>query len=326
MKLLIAGFDGLDAQIFQFTKQTALAELRATSLWGTLRSAKMETGASWTTILTGWLAETHGLSGFMGANASNNVHFHGRPRDYIFDVLAEEGYKVGVVNFPTMCVPRGIGPDCWTVGGWPYEPRTYPGTFSIPSDYYTDIADYGKRAAPHREPLDREHHYMWWPQGVMGATEYFEFARTNQQKRIEMAASLPPVDVLMIQCSVMDRAGHLLTHHSDYEHRGANHPVYEQFIQIVEWSVEELLERFEPEFFALVSDHGFRGRNHSPEGVWALRGPDVLPLRFDMEQEYFMPTVLDALDIQVQRDGTSALFTRSEQEAQSETLKALGYL
>jgi len=325
VKLLIAGFDGLDSSIFESTELPALKKLREESLWGTLRSAEMETGASWTTILTGWLVKTHGLHGFMGAH-NGNVHFHGRPHDYIFDVLAEEGYKVGVVNFPTMCVPRAIGDGSWTVGGWPYEPRAYPGTIEIPPDYYTDVADYGRRGAPEREPTDRDHHYMWWMHQVMGDSEYFEFARTNQMKRIELASLLPTVDVLMIQCSVMDRAGHLLSHHPDYGGMGARHAAYDQFIQIVEFSINELLGLFEPEFLALVSDHGFRARGHSPQGTWALRGPDVLPLRFDTDQECFMPTILDTLGIAVERDGISVLHRRSEQEAQSETLKALGYL
>jgi len=325
MKLLIAGFDGLDSRIFEFTDLEALKELRETSQWGTLRSEKMETGASWTTVLTGWLAETHGLEGFMGAKVGNDVYFHCRPHDYIFDELTKVGYRVGVLNFPTMDVPRAIGEGCWTIGGWPHEPRTYPGTLEIPEDYYTDVADYGMRSVSDREP-NIPHHYMWWPQQVMGATEYFEFARTNQLKRIEVAASAPPVDVLMIQCSVMDRAGHLLTNNPDYEGRGALHPAYDQFIQIVEWSVQELQERFQPEFLALVSDHGYVGRHHSREGTWALKGPDVFPLRFDTDQENFMPTVLDALGIEVTREGISVLILSSEQEAQSETLKALGYL
>jgi len=324
VKLLIAGFDGLDSSIFE--SADAFKKLREESLWGTLRSAEMETGASWTTILTGLLVETHGLRGFMGAGPGRPVYYYNRPHDYIFDVLAEEGYKVGVVNFPTMDVPRPIGDGSWTIGGWPYEPRAYPGTIEIPTDYYTDIADYGKRGVPDREPMERDHHHAWWLQGVMSATEYFEFAHTNQLKRIDVAADAPPVDVLMLQCSVMDRAGHLLSNHADYEGRGANHLAYDQFIQVVEWSVEELLERFDPEFFALVSDHGFRGRNHSPQGTWALQGPDVFPIRFDTDQENFMPTVLDALDIGVTREGISVLIRSSEQEAQSKILEALGYL
>ena len=324
MKLLVAGFDGLDSRLFESTDLSALRKLRETSLWGTLHSAEMETGASWTTILTGWLAETHGLKGFMGATGTN-VYFHGRPRDYIFDELAKAGHTVGVVNFPTIDVPRAIGTGSWTIGGWPYEPRTYPGTLEVPDDYYTDIADYGRRSAPDREP-SVPHHHHWWLQQVMDVGEYFEFACANQQKRIEVAADAPPVDVLMIQCSVMDRAGHLLTHHPDYGGRGADHEEYERHLQVVEWSIEEMLDRFQPEFFALVSDHGYRARAHSPEGVWALQGPDVLPMRFDTEQECFTPTVLDALGISVTREGISALIRGSEQAAQADTLKALGYL
>lgn len=325
MKLLIAGFDGLDSRLFQFTELCALKELRETSQWGTLHSAEAMTGPSWTTILTGWLYETHGLKSFMGATASESVYFHSRPHDYIFDELHKAGHTVGVVNFPTIDVPRAIGEGSWTIGGWPYEPRTYPGTLQVPDDYYTDIADYGYRAAQDRKPIEK-HHYMWWPQSVFGAVEYFEFASANQQKRIEVAASAPQVDVLMLQCSVMDRAGHLLTCHTDYGGLGANHEAYERYVQVIEWSVQELLERFEPEFFALVSDHGFRGRNHSAEGVWALRGPDILPMRFDTDQENFMPTVLDALDIGVERDGISVLRRVSEREQAQGRLEALGYL
>ena len=325
MKLLIAGFDGLDSSIFESTELPALKKLREESLWGTLRSAEMETGASWTTILTGWLVETHGLRGFMGANISNNTYFYGRPHDYIFDELAKNGYKVGVVNFPTMDVPRPIRDGSWMIGGWPYEPRVYPGTIEIPDDYYTDIADYGKRTAPEREP-DVPHHHMWWPHRVMDDKEYLAFALANQCKRIDVAAAAPAVDVLMLQCSVMDRAGHLLMNNDAYGGLGQAHPAYAQYIEVVEWSVAELLGRFEPEFFALVSDHGFQDRHHGPNGVWALSGPDVLPIRFDTDQECFMPTVLDALGIGVVRDGISVLHRCSEQEQQSETLKALGYL
>jgi hypothetical protein len=325
VKLLVAGFDGLSCPIFERTELSALRQLREEAQWGTLRSAEMETGASWTTILTGWPVETHGLRGFMGASSFNRVYFHNRPHDYIFDELATAGYTVGVVNFPTMDVPRAIGGESWMIGGWPYEPRAYPGTLQLPADYYTDIADYGKRGVPEREP-DVAHHHCWWPQQVMDAEEYFAFVCANQQKRIEVAAAAPPVDVLMLQCNVMDRAGHLLSYCPGYDGLGASHPAYEQFVQIVEWSVEELQQRFEPEFFALVSDHGFAGRGHSPEGVWALRGPDVLPLRFDAEQESFTPTVLDALGITVVRQGISVLHRRSEQAAQADTLKALGYL
>lgn len=326
MKLLIAGFDGLDSRIFQLTELSTLRELREASQWGTLWSAEMETGASWTTILTGWLVETHGLRGFMGARTDNECYFYNRPHDYIFDELSKVGYKVGVVNFPTMDVPRSIGAGSWTIGGWPYHPRMYPGTIEVPPDYYTDIADYGHRFMGHRKPMDRPHHHMWWPHQVMDIDEYFAFVCQNQQRRIEIAAEAPPVDALMVQCGVMDRAGHLLSYHPDYEGLGASHTAYSQFLQVVEWSIDELLGRFEPEFFALVSDHGFYDRGHCPEGTWALRGPDVLPLRFDTDQENFMPTVLDALGIGIVRDGISVLHRRSDQERQSETLRALGYL
>lgn len=326
MKLLVAGFDGLDSQLFEATELPTLKEMRELSLWGTLWSAEMETGASWTTILTGWLAATHGLKGFMGARAANEVRFYNRPRDYIFDVLAEADFRVGVINFPTLDLPRAVGEGCWMVGGWPYEPRAYPGTIRVPDDYFTDLPGYVFSTAPHREPTDRPHHDFWWPQQVVDADEYFAFVKGNQRRQVEIAAQAPEVDVLMLQCSVMDRAGHLLTHHPDYGGLGAAHEAYERFLGVVDSSLTHMLELFSPELVALVSDHGFRGRSHSPTGVWALRGPDVVPLRLDTDQENFTPTVLDAVGLSVVRDGTSVLLRVSEQARQADVLKALGYV
>ena len=203
--------------------------------------------------------------------------------------------------------------------------RQYPGTIEIPPDYYTSLADYGNRLAPERVP-DFPHHWLWWPHAAIGPDEYFALTRENQQRRIEIAERAPPVDVLMIQCSMMDRIGHLLSVHPDYGSGTQHSDEYERMLELVDWSVGELLGRFEPEHFALVSDHGFKGVGHSPHGTWALRGPDVFPLRLDTEQENFMPTVMEAMDIKVMREGTSVLIRRSEQERQSEVLAALGYL
>lgn len=326
MKLLIAGFDGLDSCLFESTELPELKKLREAALWGTLRSEKMETGASWTTILTGWLAETHGVVGFIGATAAHPAWFGNRPHDYIFDELGRAGFTVGVINFPTMTLARAIeGAGGWMVAGWPYYPRVYPGTIEIPADYFTDLADYGARIAPHKEP-DCLHHHTWWPYLVVEPDEYYTLARQNQQRRIEIAANAPDVDVLMIQYSVMDRIGHILTYHSDYGSGTRHKEEYERGLELVDWSVGELLRRFEPEHFALVSDHGFHDVGHGPDGTWALSGPDVFPLRLDTEQENFMPTTLGVMGIKVARDGTSVLLRCSEQERQSETLAALGYL
>jgi len=326
MKLLIAGFDGLDSRLFEDTELPELKKIRETSQWGTLRSEKMETGASWTTILTGWLAETHKLVGFVGPTKENPIWFGSRPHDYIFDELGRAGFTVGVINFPTMRTARPIeGVGGWMVAGWPYHPNAYPGTLEIQPDYFTSLADYAHRYAPQREPSCL-HHHTWWPYLVVGPDEYYKLTRENQQRRIEIAQNAPPVDVLMIQCSMMDRIGHILSIHPDYE-RGTKHKdEYERVLELVDWSVGELLRRFEPEHFALVSDHGFHDRGHSPTGTWALSGPDVFPLRLDTEQENFMPTVMEAMDIKVMREGTSVLIRRSEQARQSEVLAALGYM
>jgi len=277
--------------------------------------------------MTGWLPKSHELTNVMGFPRGGKVWFGNRPHDYIFDELGRAGFTVGVINFPTLIAPRAIGGvGGWMVVGWPYHPRVYPGTLEIPEDYYTDLADYGYRGIPKRRPEPhKDYHHMWWLHGVLTAEEYFDFVTRNQQKRIEIATDALPVDVLMIQCSVMDRAGHLLSNQKKYK-SGAARPEYEHFLEIVDWSVAELLERFEPDFFAVVSDHGYERRGHAHDGVWCLRGPDVCPMRLDTDQENFMPTILDALSIEVKRDGASVLVRQSEQDRQVKVLEALGYL
>lgn len=324
MKLLIVGFDGLDSRFFGQTELPHLKELRGQSQWGTLHAEIAATPPAWTTVLTGWRPTTHGLIGY-GAS-DKQVWFGNRPHDYIFDELGRAGYTVGVLNLPTLLVPRAIdGGSGWMIAGWPYAPRVWPSTLEVPGDYYTDISDYAHRVMPEYNPepqIKHPLHYLTWCYGVMTLEDYRAFAWANQKLRIEIAKNAAPVEVLIIQCNVVDRTGH----YAKIQQVEDVQLELRRSLELVDWSLGELTEEFRPEHVALVSDHGFWGSKHSRKGVWALRGPDVYPLRLDTGQENFMPTVLDALGIEVKRDGTSVLVRQSEQDRQSEVLEALGYL
>lgn len=321
MKLLIAGFDALDSVLVEKTTMPNIAQIRDLSQWGTLHSELMKTGPCWSSILTGLEVESHGITHLLGLPFDGSNWFGGRPKDYIFDRLGYAGYTVGVVNFPSLYISREV--NGYMVGGWPSRPNIYPYDFHLPDDLYSDLPDYEERAIHHLRPQGAMkdwsiHEYPW--------KEYIRFVKENAQKRLDVIASLPPVDVLMIQESVMDRAGHMLSTPNKGS-KGAKDKRYEQALEIVDWLIGKLIKTYKPEYFSLVSDHGFDGTglvNHSHNGVWSLYGRDITPCRNNTTQPNYMPTILDALGLNVTCDGQSVLVKNTINVEKQ--LQGLGYI
>lgn len=319
MKLIIAGFDALDSKLFESTELPHIKKLREASQWGTLYSKEMRTGPCWSSILTGWNIETHGITHLLGMPYDGSSWFGGRPRDYIFDVLGDS-YTVGVVNFPSLFIARQV--NGWMIGGWPGKPNIYPYHLRLPDDLYSDLPDYEKRAINHLRPKGANedwsaHEYPW--------KKYVEFVTTNIEKRFEVIDKMSTVDILMVQESVMDRAGHMLSTPNKGK-LGAKDKRYNQALQIVDKMIGTLIERYNPDYFSIVSDHGFDGTGlvgHSENGVWSIYGSNVLQCRNDTDQVNYTPTILDALGIKVERDGQSVLMEYMQVEKQ---LKGLGYI
>jgi predicted AlkP superfamily phosphohydrolase/phosphomutase len=318
VKLIIAGFDALDSKLFAKTTLPNLKQIRELSQWGTLNSDEMRTGPCWTSILTGLSIENHGVTHLLGLPFDGSNWFGGRLPDYIFDFLSQK-YTVGVVNFPSLYISREV--HGWMIGGWPGQPNIWPYTFKLPLDLYSDLPDYEKRALNYLRPQGAQedwsiHEYPW--------SDYIKFARKNARMRLDYISSLPSVDVLMIQDSVMDRAGHMLSTPNKGK-KGANDKRYLEALDLADWMIGELIKTYKPDYFSIVSDHGFDGSgivNHSKDGVWSLYGKDIVPCRNNTDQVNYTPTILDALGIEIERDGKSVLM-KDDVERQ---LKGLGYI
>ena len=321
-KLIILGFDGFDSELFEASRLPVLKKLRETSQWGTLYSEEMRTGPCWTSVLTGWNIETHGVTHLLGYPIDGSKCFNGRPNDYIFDELNNHGYSVGVANFPSLLHARRL--DGWMIGGWPKRPDIYPAALRLPDNLYSDLPDYEQRVLEPRRPTGSQQD---WSIHEIPWDEYIEWAGINAFQRLFYAMNrLPQTDVLMIQESVLDRSGHMLSTPNKGK-LGTDDERYQEALRLV----CSLISAVECEYLAIVSDHGFQGLSeadpekgcwHSHNGVWAITGPDIVATRNNTEQVNFMPTVLDALGIQVERDGYSVLI-KNDVERQ---MKGLGYL
>lgn len=336
MKLCILGFDAFDVRIMESTELPHLKQFREVGQWGTLISEVMRTGPCWTTILTGKAIETHGVTHLLGYPGGGAEWFGSRPRDYIFDILYDFGFTVGVANFPSILFPREIGTKGysstqWMIGGWPNKPAIAPNHFReyLPADLYSDLPDYEARALDHRKPpgamLDWSIHEVPWK-------EYIEWVKGNAWKRVGVIESLPQVEVMMVQESILDRSGHMLSTPNKGK-LGRDDKRYERGIELVNELVGWAQDAYHPDYLAIVSDHGYQGLSeadpkhgcrHSKRGVWGIIGDRVINCRIDMAQENFAPTVLDAIGVTMEGcDGYSQVMMEDSVER---ALKGLGYL
>jgi len=324
VKLLLVGLDALDIDYFSSTDLPAFKALRESSQWGTLHTEELWSGPNWTTLFTGLTKGHHGVTDSLG-RPFDSEWIGSRPHDYFWDILHEHGLTVGVCNFPACYVARSIGPGSWMIGGWPGRPNIAPNRH-LPDDFYSDLPDYSERGPitarrPRGAVPGWASHEIPWP-------EYLDWATANYTLEIQVAASMPATDVLMIQCSVMDRAGHMLST-PNKGGLGTADKRYRQALQFADYWLSLCLERWPAEYVALVSDHGFRGKEHSPFGTWALRGPGLLKCRNNTEMVNLTPTILDVFGIKYGleqgRDGQSVLLL-DEPELAEQRMKGLGYV
>lgn len=339
MKLCVLGFDGFDSELFESCNLPNIKWLRENGQWGTLFSPSMKTGPAWTSILTGWRIETHGITHLLGYPRDGSTWFLARPRDYIFDVLHNHGFRVGVANFPSLVYSREIGDSdygrSWMMAGWPKKPVirssfTALPNIELPEMLYSDLPDFEERflADDWRKPKgalpDWAIHEIPW-------NEYMQFAYTNAHLRLDfIQRKLFEVDILMVQESVCDRGGHTLSTPNKGK-LGTEDPRYNHVLELVDSLINRIRIDYNPDYLSIVSDHGFQGISeadpetgcwHSRRGVWAIVGEGIEKIRNNTNQVNYTPTILDVLGIQVERDGQSAIYDFSDVE---QRLKGLGY-
>jgi len=136
-------------------------------------------------------------------------------------------------------------------------------------------------------------------------------------------------DLAMIQFSFVDRLAHLYgTSEAIIE------PVYRLGLELTAY----LRAAIDASNTIIVSDHGFKGRTHTPHGVLAFQGPDW-PEVADTQPstESIAPTVLSLFELDTQNyafdgapiqmnPGSNRAYDESERQQILERLKDLGYL
>jgi len=104
-----------------------------------------------------------------------------------------------------------------------------------------------------------------------------------------------------------------------------------------EWITKVLVERYRPEFLALISDHGWEldmeqqlaDTLHSDYGAWLIHGPTVAKgERIDIVNYDFLPSLLKAMDLPIpeEMDGQPKIILKKDVDIIAERLGGWGYL
>ena len=293
MKVLFVGFDGLAPQLVfpRGDKLPAIEALCRRGAWGELESYCDVPlgGPAWTTIYTGLLREQHSVKDGYGRPVRGYKTFATCEAEYVWDVLAEHGFSVGLFNlpvtYPARPIPRSlaeeekVGCKNWMVSGFP-TPDPANNTITWPDFLQSELVVEGDlMRAYFPDPMqfftckilgqDRGFIDYWYQIALDSGEEMVgEIVETVSRHQLQVCLRLfrnHPVDVGFCQFLFLDRIGHLWGFYSDEEKP-------DRWYRLVDEFVGTLVEQERPENVLIVSDHGFRDDNHLRNGVIILNG------------------------------------------------------
>ena len=353
-KLLVIGFDGLDCELFK--KRTPAGM----DLWPLYAPIPI-TGPSWTSIYTGDSVATHGVRDVYGLEfrrrySRNDAlhllrwHLHnlgrvlrGKPAHervatyatttsrYVWDTLGADGVTAKLVALPITCPVREV--NGVQVGGFPVVRRSrwyWPDAIGpdIPHDY-PQMVD-----VPHwfQDPERDSHRH--WRQCLrqMGLAEASRRITDYAGRMVELFAALPGGELEMVQFPFIDRIGHVF---------GIAGQGQEFAYGLVGELIGRLIDLSRPDATLVVSDHGFRGDEHTDYGCLAagrsIREAIKLPAGYTPSVLDVAPTVAAFFGHAHDCEGNNLLgggefvTRRSAQDLEdkaeiTERLKDLGYL
>lgn len=355
-KLLVVGFDALDIELFKGRNKLGLEAVE-------LFSPVPVTGPAWTSMYTGAGVQAHGVRDAFGRSLRHAiVKAHpwlddvawavrdvlvrlrlkepvvchrtslNTPAMFFWDALSEAGLSVKLVNLPVTWPARPL--KGLYVAGFPL-PRNgrkwvYPQSLKsrMPEDYWDmcDMIQWFTEAPPRGFPT-------WWRRKArsQGLSAVFERAAGLAHGLADFFLSLEACDVNVVQFSFVDRIGHAF---------GIDGKVQERVYGLV----NELLRRLWADGSAgcdllVVSDHGFRGPDHTHSGVLAQGGHVFDAQRVKRATTYDVaPTILRHFGIGsgvalqslggegASRPDAASDAERLEAEAIQRRLRELGYL
>lgn len=220
VKLLIIGFDGMDYHLTKMTLDEERFDFPLRIF--PLRVDVPLTGPSWATFYTGLNASVHGVTDYWGRAVKSSNCFEDIEEYTFWKLLEKHGYESFLFNLP-------ITPE-----GFPFDDS--PEKDIINWDYDALKQGPGK-----------------WRQRIreMPVEEVIRKAGKDAFGLIDQM-NFGDADMIFVQFSFLDRIGHTLTYKKDKTVRKAYDLAY--------LIIDELHGRLRPEYFMVVSDHGFGRR------------------------------------------------------------------
>jgi len=200
------------------------------------------------------------------------------------------------------------------VSGWPRSyPQVYPEPLKkfLPNNYQVDMTT-SVGFIGHRSPdfMVSEAYKVVYPR-LMGAKALY---------------GAMPVDILFIQFSFLDRLGHLCQHKKDPQIVERGYSMLEDLLSRIAWAL------FGFEKMVMISDHGWEGLDHHPDGVIAGRNVNLEGIK---ETKDFVPWLWRELDLgdvplspatkEEKEQRILPVYTEEELGVIEERLEGLGY-
>ncbi len=343
-KVVILGVDGMDWQIvdplLEQGKLPNIAALIDRGVRADFRSLEpvMKSPVIWTTIATGKGPQKHGIADFLRntdqAPLYNSNGWLARP---IWDILSEEGYTTGVINWLVTWPAQPLNGYMITErilyrpedGFEPQERSTYP------EELAEELAPYARPLSDvdveELAPLLRGTKWRDAPtasleSAVLSLRDIYGNDETIRGVAKYMLDSREQPDFFAVYLSGVDMASHFfwgpmdpstVDIQMDPEMVEACSEVIPRYYERMDGILGELLARLdEDSTIILCSDHGFRGPYrtprgiklgiwmHRPTGVFVAAGPGINAGAELSDASVFdvTPTVLALMDQPVARD------------------------
>lgn len=206
------------------------------------------TPLAWTSMATGANPGRHGIFDFLEQTRETGevspVDFSSMDTPTFWDIFADQGKEIGVINYPMVHPPREIDP--FFIGGIPAHEKQ---KISYPDEVQQFLDEIGYRVHPHVDPEVNPEQFYW---------EVEELTETQVNATVELTKQHNPETL----CTVLMGIDWIQHHFWGEMIDGEN--ALEKFYKFIDSMVGRLLELLDDDgHVILMSDHGA----HQVKGV-----------------------------------------------------------
>jgi predicted AlkP superfamily phosphohydrolase/phosphomutase len=260
MKLLIIGFDALDYEIYKKYKLENF-ELKKMKIFSD------STLFSWNSMYTG--VHPKELFKYLNADWTKWLDKAGRKEDfpypYFWEILNRNKIKVELMNLPATYPPKPV--DYYIVSGFPLpsiycKDYYYPPTLPIENNFIS------KLTMIFWDEKNWQKAQRQWDSELKRKLKVEETLRKNTEDAFIVANKFielhKDAQLGFIYYEFVDCIGHLRAG-------------LEEHYPLVNKLISYLTEKLKPEATLILSDHGFRDKNHTPDAVCCFKGNIDIP-------------------------------------------------